>query len=147
MVLNYLFLNFPVSTSELTHWGLRKKMANTLETTQLKMCFIHEKVWILNEFFNCYQEMCLSICIYTILQHWNCIGCCNSSSSNGGGWGCEVSCGGHHRPRGKTTPGSALNGAVFDIAQILAHLVHDISRSQLYLWFGHFGWFASFFSQ
>ena len=26
----------------------------------------------------------------------------------GGGWGCEVSCGGHHRPRGKTTTGSAM---------------------------------------
>ena len=35
----------------------------------------------------------------------------------GGGWGCEVSCGGHHRQRGKTTTGSALDGAVFDIAQ------------------------------
>ena len=30
-----------------------------------------------------------------------------------GGWGCEVSCGGHHGPRGKTTTGSALDGAVF----------------------------------
>ena len=57
----------------------------------------------------------------------------------GGGWGCEVSCGGHHRPRGKTTTGSALDGAVFDIAQILAYLVHNMSRSQLYLEFGHFG--------
>ena len=55
-----------------------------------------------------------------------------------GGWGCEVSCGGHHRPRGKTTTGSALDGAVFDIAQILAYLVHNMSRSQLYLGFGHF---------
>ena len=62
-----------------------------------------------------------------------------------GGWGCEVSCGGHHRPRGKTTTGSALDGAVFDIAQILAYLVHDMSRSQLYLGFGHFGWLPSFF--
>ena len=53
-----------------------------------------------------------------------------------GGWGCEVSCGGHHRPRGKTTTGSALDGAVFDIAQILAYLVHKMSRSQLYLGFG-----------
>ena len=50
-----------------------------------------------------------------------------------GGWGCEVSCGGHHRLRGKTTTGSALDGAVFDIAQILACLVHNMSRSQLYL--------------
>ena len=64
-----------------------------------------------------------------------------------GGWGCEVSCGGHHRPRGKTTTGSALDGAVFDIAQILAYLVHNMSRSQLYLGFGHFGWLPSFFSQ
>ena len=56
-----------------------------------------------------------------------------------GGWGCEVSCGGHHWLRGKTTTGSALDGAVFDIAQILAYLVHNMSRSQLYLVFGHFG--------
>ena len=56
-----------------------------------------------------------------------------------GGWGCEVSCGGHHRPKGKTTTGSALDGAVFDIAQILAYLVHNMSKSQLYLGFGHFG--------
>ena len=66
---------------------------------------------------------------------------------HGGGWGCEVSCGGHHRPRGKTTTGSVLDGAVFDIAQILAYLVHNMSRSQLYLGFGHFGWLPSFFSQ
>ena len=52
-----------------------------------------------------------------------------------GGWGCEVSCGGHHRPTGKTTTGSALDGAVFDIAQILAYQVHNMSRSQLYLGF------------
>ena len=58
-----------------------------------------------------------------------------------GGWGCEVSCGGHHRPREKTTTGSALDGAVFDIAQILAYLVHNMSSSQLCLGFGHFGWF------
>ena len=63
------------------------------------------------------------------------------------GWGCEVSCGGHHRLRGKTTMGSALDGAVFDIAQILAYLVHNMSRSQLYLGFGHFGWLPSFFGQ
>ena len=56
-----------------------------------------------------------------------------------GGWGCEVSCGGHHWLRGKTTTGSALDGAVFDITQILAYLVHNMSRSQLYLGFGHFG--------
>ena len=64
-----------------------------------------------------------------------------------GGWGCEVSCGGHHRPKGKTTTGSALDGAVFDTAQILAYLVHNMSRSQLYLGFGHFGWLPSFFGQ
>ena len=64
-----------------------------------------------------------------------------------GGWGCEVSCGGHHRPKGKTTTGSALDGAVFGIAQILAYLVHNMSRSQLYLGFGHFGWLPSFFGQ
>ena len=64
-----------------------------------------------------------------------------------GGWGCEVSCGGHHRPRGKTTTVSALDGAVFDIAQILAYLVHNVSRSQLYLGFGHFVWLLYFFSQ
>ena len=64
------------------------------------------------------------------------------------GWvGCEVSCGGHHRQRGKTTTGSALDGAVFDIAQILAYLVHNMSRYQLYLGFGHFGWLPSFFGQ
>ena len=65
-------------------------------------------------------------------------------SHSGGGWGCEVSCGGHHRPRGKNTTGSALDGAVFDIAQILAYLIHNMSRSQLYLGFGHFGWLPFF---
>ena len=64
-----------------------------------------------------------------------------------GGWGCEVSWGGHHRPRGKTTTGSALDGSVFDIAQILAYLVHNMSRSQLYVGFGHFAWLPSFFGQ
>ena len=68
-----------------------------------------------------------------------------SCEDHWGGWGCEVSCGGHHRLRGKTTTGSALDGAVFDIAQILAYLVHNMSRSQLYLGFGHFGWLPSFF--
>ena len=43
--------------------------------------------------------------------------------------------------------GSALDGAVFDIAQILAYLVHNMSRSQLYLGVGHFGWLPSFFGQ
>ena len=45
------------------------------------------------------------------------------------------------------TTGSALDGAVFDTAQILAYLVHNMSRSQLYLGFGHFGWLPSFFGQ
>ena len=70
-----------------------------------------------------------------------------ASVTSWGGWGCEVSCGGHHRPKGKTTTGSALDGAVFDTAQILAYLVHNMSRSQLYLGFGHFGWLPSFFGQ
>ena len=70
----------------------------------------------------------------------------NNKKKKWGGWGCEVSCG-DHRPRGKTTTGSALDGAVFDIAQILAYLVHNMSRSQLYLGFGHFGWLPSFFGQ
>ena len=74
----------------------------------------------------------------------------------------------------KDPHGSALVGAVFDIAQILAYLVHNMSRSQfdgilfkgpyltclrmadrpfrrdtleLYLGFGHFGWLPSFFGQ
>ena len=38
-----------------------------------------------------------------------------------------------------TPAGSALDGAVFDLAQILANLVHNMSRSQLYFGFGHFG--------
>ena len=61
-----------------------------------------------------------------------------------GGWGCEASCGGHHRQRGKTTTGSALDGAILDFTQILGYLVHNMSRSQLYLGFGHFGWLPSF---
>ena len=61
----------------------------------------------------------------------------------GGGGDCEVSCG-HHRQRGKTTTGSALDGAVLDFTQILAYLVHNMSRSQLYLGFGHFGWLPFF---
>ena len=72
---------------------------------------------------------------------------CICPSRPWGGWGCDVSCGGHHRPRGKTTTGSALDGAVFDIAQIMAYLVHNMSRSQSYLGFGHFGWLPSFFGQ
>ena len=31
-----------------------------------------------------------------------------------GWWGCEVSCGGHHWQRGKTTTGSALDGAAHE---------------------------------
>ena len=62
-----------------------------------------------------------------------------------GGWGCEVSCGGHHWLRGKATTGSALDGAVLDFTQILADRVHSMSRSQLYLGFGNFGWLTSFF--
>ena len=61
-----------------------------------------------------------------------------------GGWGCEISCGGHHRQRGKTTMGSALDEAALDFTQILAYLVHNMSRSQLYLGFGHFGWVFSY---
>ena len=45
----------------------------------------------------------------------------------------------NNRLRGKTTTGSALDGAVFDIAQIVDYLVHNMSRSQLYFGFGHFG--------
>ena len=56
-----------------------------------------------------------------------------------GWWGCEASCGGHHRQRRKTTTNSALDGAVLDFTEILAYLVHNMSRTQLYLVFGHFG--------
>ena len=48
---------------------------------------------------------------------------------------------------GKTTTGSALDGAVLDFTQILAYLVHNMSRSQLYLGFGHFGRIPSIFDQ
>ena len=58
---------------------------------------------------------------------------CATTEVSWGGWGWEVSCGGHHRLKGKTTTGSALDGAVFDIAQILAYLVHNMSRSN-YTW-------------
>ena len=64
-----------------------------------------------------------------------------------GGWGCEVSCGGHYQQRGKTTNGSALDGAVFEFTQIPAYQVHNMSRSHLYFGFGHFGWLPSFFGQ
>ena len=39
----------------------------------------------------------------------------------------------------KNTTGSALDGTVLDFTQILAYLVQNMSRSQLYLGFGHFG--------
>ena len=48
---------------------------------------------------------------------------------------------------GDLNPEMLLDEAVFDIAQILAYLVHNMSRSQLYLGFGHFGWLPSFFGQ
>ena len=48
---------------------------------------------------------------------------------------------------GKTTMGPALGGAVLDFTQILDYLVHNMSRSQLYLGFGHFGWLPSFSGQ
>ena len=79
------------------------------------------------------------------LKPWNwCVGCslyfvrplsvCSSfhdfppclHNNSWGRWGCEVSCGGHHQLRGKTTTGSALDGAVFGIAQILAYLLQGI---------------------
>ena len=44
-----------------------------------------------------------------------------------------------NRQRGNTTTGSALDGAVHDFNEILAYLLHNMSRSQLYLGFGHFG--------
>ena len=83
------------------------------------------------------------VMIHICILHWFAY----SSSQWWCGWGCEVSCGGHHRPRGKTITGSALDGAVLDIAQILAYLVHNMSRSQSYLGCGHFGWLPSFFGQ
>ena len=49
-----------------------------------------------------------------------------------GGWGCEVSCGGHHIQRGKTTTGSAVDGAVIDVTQIMAYVVHNKIQYQLY---------------
>ena len=78
---------------------------------------------------------------------WRYMNIMQSQITGGGRWSCEDSCGGHHRLRGKTTTGSTLDGAVFDTAQIQAYLVHNMSRSQLYLGFGHFGWLPSFFGQ
>ena len=90
--------------------------------------------WVKCQYTVCKTNKILCIMNHLRPYHW-------------GGWGCEVSCGGHHRPRGKTTTGSALDGAVFDIAQILAYLVHNMSRSQLHLGFGYFVWLPSFFGQ
>ena len=53
----------------------------------------------------------------------------------------------YHQQRGKTTWGSALDGAILDFSQTLAYLVHIISRSQLYLGFGHFGWLPPVFGR
>ena len=61
--------------------------------------------------------------------------------------GCESSIHDHDIDICVTTTGLALDGAAFDIAQILAYLVHNMSRSQLYLGFGHFVWLPSFFGQ
>ena len=49
------------------------------------------------------------------------------------GRGCEVSCGGHHRQRGETTTGSAMDGAVIDFTQILAYLVHNYEQIPIVL--------------
>ena len=86
------------------------------------------KIHVKERFYCCIYLPVLLICVsyHALILRW-------------GGWGCEVSCGGHHRLRGKTTTGSALDGAVFDIAQILAYLAHNRGISQLYLGFGHFG--------
>ena len=92
------------------------------KTFMVHPTFVRWALYILFKFFK------------SLIRHW-------------GGWGCEVSCGGHNWLRGKTTTGSALDGAVFDFTQILAYLVHNMSRSQLYLGFGHFGWLPSFFGQ
>ena len=54
-----------------------------------------------------------------------------------GGAVTEISCGGHHH-------GSALDGVVLDFTQILVYLVHNMSRSQLYLGVWPF-WLAPFF--
>ena len=40
--------------------------------------------------------------------------------------------------KGKVTTGSALNGTVNSLVQILAYLVHSMTISQLYLGVGHF---------
>ena len=47
----------------------------------------------------------------SVLIHWKSITEIYIASSLWGvGWGCEVSCGGHHQPRGKTTTGSISSG-------------------------------------
>ena len=51
----------------------------------------------------------------------------------------DVSWGGNHRHREKTTMERALDGGVCDITQILAYPVQNMSRSQLCLGFYHFG--------
>ena len=97
---------------------------------------IYVYIWIVYSF-------CLFCCLFIIVTT-QFVALYKPCKPKGGGWGCEVSFGGHLQPRGKTTTWSALDGAVFDIAQILAYLVHNMSRSQLYLGFGHFGWLPFF---
>ena len=72
----------------------------------------------------------ISSCNFLCVFYWSQV---LSREQSGDGWICEVSCGGHHRQRGKTTTGSVLGAAVLDFTQILAYLVHNMSRSQLYL--------------
>ena len=50
----------------------------------------------------------------------------------------------HESQRGKSTTVSALDGVIFDFTQMLTYLVHNMSRSKLYLGFGHFDWFSCF---
>ena len=102
----------------------------------LENLFNYVTYFILYFSFDCNWQMLMLIMI--IACWWN---VAKLLQISGGGRGCEVSCGGHHQLfRGKTTTGSALDRAVFDSAQILAHLVHNMSRSQICLGFGHFGW-------
>ena len=127
----------------------------------------HEDVWDVCMLFGLFIDMCLFLrmrCDYSRVLivwgwggHWVAglsIGCLVFIHKDA--WCCSLACvvlilknawcffiG--IRLRGKTTTGSALDGAVFDIAQILAYLAHNMSRSQLYLEFGHFGWLPSFF--
>ena len=46
------------------------------------------------------------------------------------GPGCELPCGGHHRLRGKTTTGLALDGTIF--TQIHAYLIHNMNTCQIW---------------